>query len=326
MSDLRAIPLVVVLLAAVSAGPAWAQTVLKIGVREDAVPFSYREGSGAPMIDQTQNEQGPLYTAGYRGYVVQLCDMALNALAASRKEEVPIEIVSLSAGTRFGPDALGWNILCDPATLTSERMKAHDPTLPIYLSGIGYASVSPLPKADACNPLVGVAMETTALHAGVEAILNAKAWPRYETRIRAGTSANAVAPTQPANCEGTEPSVVARNTHPELAGMLCDGKILYYAGDLEIVRANLALEAKKRDCAFELSPETYADQRYTIYTRVMDLDEAGRDRLAGFRAELSRLVLADDSALLHAYRTNLVGTRPSRKLAAFYWSIIGRFE
>ncbi|MEL6979690.1 MAG: amino acid ABC transporter substrate-binding protein [Pseudomonadota bacterium] len=102
--------------------------LFKIGFREDAAPFSYRNDAGEPA-----------------GYMVDLC----RAVAGGVKRdlglaEVEIAYVPVSAETRFDAIEEGRiDILCGPTTVTLERRERIDFSLPTFIDG---ASV--LYKAD----------------------------------------------------------------------------------------------------------------------------------------------------------------------------------
>ena len=314
------------LLIALVAGPrAGAETpvTLTVGVRADAPPFSYKAGVN-DRFNRDTNVVGPLFQAGYRGYVVLICDHALRRVA-NRLPDVRFDVMELTTRTRFGAEQANWQILCDPATLTDGRLESgHDPTVPIYLSGIGYASTGRIPKGNECVTVAGVADNTTTEHGGIQAVAESGEVPRFRQMLLDAIKVNGAQGLDDAICRGrVVPAVVRQDTHGELAAALCAGEILYYIGDYEIVRSNL--EAMQ-GCEFTMSEQTYRDERYTIFTRNEDLDEAQMRALDRFRAEVARGVLEQNSVLLRAYQTYLSSTAPSRKLAAFYWGLIGRFE
>lgn len=294
--------------------------VLNVGIDPDAAPFSHRLDRTS-YFDETEAVKGPLFEAGYRGYVVQICDAAMRAMR-DRRSNVTFQPMPVTTMTRFGDTRANWQILCDPASLTSLRVSEHQPTLPIYLSGTGFARLQDIPLGNTCQTIAGVASHTTTAHAGVLAIADAGAIPRWTNDLRtavASTEGNVF------KCDSGRqvPIVAFKKTHAELADALCNKQILYYIGDLEIVRAALA---RFPDCDVEYSPTTYRDERYTIFTDSQDLTQGQIAGLNQFRAELSRQMLRDGSTLLKAYKAYLGNHTKSRKLSAFYWGVIGAFE
>ncbi|WP_139793006.1 amino acid ABC transporter substrate-binding protein [Pseudophaeobacter leonis] len=295
--------------------------VLKVGVRADAAPFSYR-ASANDRTDPQRALPGPLYRAGYRGYMVQICDAAFREL--QRDIALEIEPVPVDTVTRFGEAQVAWHVLCDPASITPRRLRNQMPTVPVYLSGIGYATTAEIPKGILCQSVAGIADNTTASHAGIRAVANSGEVPRWRDLLLSAIEPGSRAHSLSVECEqNTAEVVLTKRSHADLARALCSGEIIYYIGDLEIVRKNL--EAFP-DCRYELSDSTYRDERYTIFTRQDGLNDAGRAALARFRETVAAQVLQSDSSLLDAYDVYLTPVKPSRKLAAFYWSLIGRFE
>lgn len=302
------------------------EIILNVGVDPDAAPFSHRLDR-ASYFNPSFAVPGPLSEAGFRGYVVQVCDAAMHNIRV-RNRNVTFNPVEVTTSTRFGNKALGieredWQILCDPASMTSLRAALHEPTLPIYLSGVGFARLEDIPPGQTCQTIAGVASNTTTAHAGVLAIIEAGVIPRWNKDLSVAVASDE---GNVRDCgEGkTVPIVAFKETHTELANALCRGEILYYIGDMEIVRATLA---RKADCeSVEFSDTTFGDERYTIFTHSENLTAGQAIALNAFRAELSRLALQDSSSLLKAYEAFLGNNRKSRKLSAFYWGVVGAFE
>jgi polar amino acid transport system substrate-binding protein/glutamate/aspartate transport system substrate-binding protein len=94
--------------------------VLKIGFREDAEPFSYRNAIGEPA-----------------GYSVGLC----RAVAASikqmvKREKLSVEYVPVTAENRFQAVKDGRiDLLCGPTTATLSRREIVDFSLPTFVDG-----------------------------------------------------------------------------------------------------------------------------------------------------------------------------------------------
>jgi ABC-type amino acid transport substrate-binding protein len=110
--------------AAVAAGSAltgiFASGTVKLGYREGAPPFSFRERNGRVL-----------------GYSVDLCEHAIALVAQARNAPVPkIEWKPLTAANRITAVASGEvDAECGTTTITLARMEQVDFTLPIYVDG-----------------------------------------------------------------------------------------------------------------------------------------------------------------------------------------------
>jgi len=318
--------------AAVVAGPAEAGSVLRVGVRADAAPFSFALDAG-PHLQPPGT--GPLYAAGFDGYVVHVCDAALEALHRETPD-LEVEAITVTAESRFKalrdevPAAERIDILCDPATVTPERSRGLYVSMPIYLSGISFAYRKPFPENETCAAILGAVAETTTETNGMQQILDRGGWPRYRAVLnKALRSPEAVQQPVSATCDA-QPVVWAK-THTDLANEFCDQdspQVLYYVGDVEIVRSQLAL--RKETCGFGIDDATYTEERYAIYARIPEDPAVARDVLRFF-AILGEKVFTDpdqaQSVLVESYRrTFLPDYRPSRLLQAFYWGLTGDTE
>jgi polar amino acid transport system substrate-binding protein len=110
------------------AAPAWAGTLetvrasgkLRLGHRSDARPFSYVDEAGKPA-----------------GYSVALCEKIAEAVKAENGGKLEIEWVKADTEDRFEAIESGKiDLLCGAATLTLERRKNVDFSIPIFASGI----------------------------------------------------------------------------------------------------------------------------------------------------------------------------------------------
>lgn len=306
---------------------ATAQTVLRVGVRADAAPFSFALDAG-PKLQPPGT--GPLYAAGFDGYVVHVCDAALDELRRD-EPDLAVTAVTVTAETRFKalrdevpPDG-SIDILCDPATVTPERSKGLYVSMPIYLSGISFAYRDPFPQKETCTPIVGAVAETTTETAGMKRILDQGKWPRYRARLGEALSSPDAA-RQPISAACAEMPIAWADTHTALADRFCAGQVLYYVGDVEIVRSQL--ELRKDSCGFGIDDTTYTDERYAIYARVPDDPVVARAVLRFF-AILGEKVYTDptraQSVLIESFQRTFPfpAYRPSRRLQAFYWGLTG---
>ena len=322
--------LILVAFFAVLGGSAEAQdeVIVTIGVRSDAAPFSYLVNDRSEFRQEV-SVSGTLSSNGYAGYVVQICDAALNELISIWGRERPLQIIAVNvdASTRFEKLKDGSiDVLCDPATITDDRLKVAQASIPIYLSGISYAYPSDFPDHGAlCDPLIGVVSDTTSELTGVSEILRNGEWPRVSKRVSQYlTVLEPLPPEDGSNCsEIAVDTIITAETHDVLARMLCAGKIFYYVGDVEIIRRKLQ-DLENTGCAYKISRETFSDERYTIFIGNATDDPIKNYVLLKFREILSRQILRSDSTLLMSYENYFGKYRASRKLQAFYWSLIGR--
>jgi hypothetical protein len=330
--------------AAAVAQSAPAPLELVVGVRADAAPFSFARTAGPQLGPGT----GPLFVQGYDGYVVHICDTALEELG----REFPgldVRAVTVTAKTRFAslkntaPPSDRIDILCDPATLTESRVTNRYASVPIYLSGISFAYQDPFPPGEACASLLGAVAETTTQHPGMKLILESGKWPRYRARIAEALQAPQPDPdapvAAPAPAKVSEacdaPPIDWAPDHDTLAQAFCDGKVLYYVGDIEIIRSKLAFlkdkrlaEEAMRPCSYGIDDATYTDERYAIFARIPDETEAEKARvmlrLFGILAEKIYTDKAKaKSILIESYQRAFPTYRPSRLLQAFFWSLTG---
>ena len=308
---------------------------LAIGVRADAPPFSYKPGD---TLLAPGSSSGQLASQGYAGYMVYICDRVLEEMEERGKAGgLNIRIVEITAQDRFenlrsrdGKDAV--DVLCDPATVTRDRVREFSASLPLYMSGIGFAA-QPRDKIvqSACPPTIGLVKSTTAFDQGLMRILDGNEWKNYRDDLLkylhnprgwmadhpCGNAA------RPGSAQGDNENEPVRDfgTHKQAAEAFCNGKLQYYVGDLEIVNRALKLFGT---CDFRPAVTTYSDDRYVIFMRNPDdSDPAKAQLLMQFSRTLSELVLTQPSLLDAAFNANFEGYQPSDKLRLFFWSLYG---
>jgi ABC-type amino acid transport substrate-binding protein len=120
--------------------------VLRVGYREDAPPYAYRNEVGEPA-----------------GYSVELCRaVAAHLKQALRLDEIRLEYVPLDARSRFDAVRDGRvDLHCGAATATLSRREVVDFSLPIFVDG---ASV--LYRADGPADFEGLAGRRVGVHGG----------------------------------------------------------------------------------------------------------------------------------------------------------------
>jgi polar amino acid transport system substrate-binding protein/glutamate/aspartate transport system substrate-binding protein len=117
--------------------------VLKIGYREDAAPYSYKNAIGQPA-----------------GYTIALCQtVATDIAAAVGRPELAIEYVPVTTDNRFSAVEDGTiDLLCGASTVTLARRKLVDFSVLTFIDG---ASV--LLRADGPDDLQSLAGETVGV-------------------------------------------------------------------------------------------------------------------------------------------------------------------
>lgn len=139
-----------------AAQPAVAEERLRLGLREDAPPFSSRV-EGAPA--------DAAFDAAYAGFSVSLCSRVVDTLKR-RQPALAVEHVGITAMTRF-PDGDNqgetWDLLCDPTSITQARLDWCAFSFPFFVTGIAYAARDPSATAESLGGQpVALVGETTA--------------------------------------------------------------------------------------------------------------------------------------------------------------------
>ncbi|MBU2956137.1 hypothetical protein Q4511_02665 [Paracoccus sp. 1_MG-2023] len=325
-------------------------TELVIAVRADAPPFSYRPGD---TLLPPGTSSGRLAGQGYAGYMVYICDRVLDEMEERGSlAGLDIRIVEITAANRFEKlraqgvdDAV--DVLCDPATVTRDRVREFTASLPLYMSGIGFAAQ---PREEIrqspCPPQIGLVKSTTAFDQGLMRILDGNEWKNYREGLlkymhnptgwmASNPTCGLTAQPEPASApEGSDdlgaidappqprsPPIMDFDDHQQVAEAFCAGRLQYYVGDLEIVNRALKLFGT---CDFRPAATTYSDDRYVIFMRNPDDAEPVKAQLLmRFSRTLSELVLTRPSLLDAAFEANFEGYQPSDKLRLFFWSIYG---
>ncbi len=299
--------------------------VLKVGVRPDAPPFSAR--SDALSNVGVASSIGPLGARGYGGFVVRICDAVL--LEMQREDaSLVVEAVEVSTATRFEVlEAGGIDILCDPATITVDRLARNlNVSPPIYLSGISFVSQSPSVYLDTyCGVIVGLVGDTTSSSRGIGAILAAGEFGRFSKAIRLALGGGQSSMDGLPRCDrARRPVVKIYDSHTALAEDFCGGNVIYYVGDIEIVIRSVG---KYQDCDFLSADKTFSDERYGIFSRAYgladDLHKKNAFLIATFNRLLTRRLFSENSILQTAFREAFPNYRVSDKLRLFFLSIYG---
>lgn len=158
-----------------------AKTV-RVGVRPDAKPFSYRKESRAAV------REGIL--GGYGGYVIEVCREVLRELRGEGGPlgDFEVEAVEIDAANRFRMLEQGHvDMLCGPDSITRERLARYQVSFPVFLSGMTYAYLSPrsesFPRAAHCENVIGVVSGTTAEHPGLRDLAESDVLTRFDEAL-----------------------------------------------------------------------------------------------------------------------------------------------
>jgi len=121
---------------------------IRLGVREDAKPFSYKDTDGTS-----------------KGYVVDLCRSVVEKLkSAYNLPDLKIEYVKVTTESRFEAIRQGKvDLLCGPDTVTLKRRELVSFSVPVFITGAGvmYRSDGPSSLYDLKDKKVGVKSSTT---------------------------------------------------------------------------------------------------------------------------------------------------------------------
>jgi polar amino acid transport system substrate-binding protein/glutamate/aspartate transport system substrate-binding protein len=123
------------------------EKTIRLGVRDDAPPFSYKNGDGAPA-----------------GFMVDLCRAVAAELAAQTLLEIKIEYVPVTAADRFEAIETGKaDLLCEPTTETLTRRQHVDFSIPTFVDGASLITVGDGPRdfAALAGKKIGVLGGTT---------------------------------------------------------------------------------------------------------------------------------------------------------------------
>ena len=238
---------VVAVLALSAVPPSAAQTLeriaatggMKVGVREDARPFSFVDAAGAAS-----------------GYTVALCRiLAEDVKGQLGLAELSIEYLPLSTEERFRAVAEGQvDILCGASTVTLERRKAVAFSIPVFHTGIGTVMRADAPaflRDTLSKRRPTLPARVALLQAFVDRSFGARANTTTETWLRDTVQ------TLASNAE-----VVTLDSHDDGLRRVLSGELDAYFADRAIL---LGLVAASDDpAAFEVGARSYTHEPYAL--------------------------------------------------------------
>ena len=318
---------------------------LRVGVRSTARPFSYKDTEYAGSKNRS-TKSGPLRAEGYDGYMVYICDEVFKQMLINEQHTPdlnvnqikPVDVDKImseqgqSAQFKDRLHLLGSgkiDILCDPATITRDRVKYYAVSPPLFVTGIGYLTLQGTlpPRLNVCQDgkaLIGVVGSTNAFSGGIQAILDAGEWARkeYSQAITEALRRGGATADCTRNSDGEPSGIIwAGKTHKNVARAFCNEKINYYVGDIEIISNNAS---SNPGCIWRGGLKSFTNDRYAIFANIDYEADPVRARWIGrFFEVLNREIATTDSLLDRAYTATFGSAPKSRKLELFYWSLRG---
>lgn len=346
-SNFTALVVAAVAMFVTSVADTHAQPVLTIGIRSDAAPFATDTPRAFLQPDRTSRFLEDADGTEYGGYVIEICVAALLAMEASGTFTYEVKVID-EARSRFDLLEEGaFDILCDPATITGDRLAAPGILVsqPLYLSGIGIARATlqtPWNWHWPCTgALIGVVEGTTSQSGIIEQMAREELFDnQFSSRLLEG----GLAEEHFSNCEQyaaeddsnelrrvlpasapPPPKIEVFNSHRSLAAALCRQEILFSIGDLEIISRALTFqrETADEDCSFEVDRRVVSQERYGIYARFSQNEIEKNVLLLDFFRSLSRTIhRGRDSILVEAFRDYFDVSEISQSLDVFYTNVI----
>lgn len=315
---------------------------LIVGVRVDAPPFSFHPSPNAEMVQAASDVGSDLLLAGspvrngFKGYIVTVCEGVLDDL---KMPGLNIFTRPVDAGNRFELLKEGKiHVLCDPATITEKRLESAVPSVPIYMSAISYVKRTRVPGFDDCRPIVGIVSETTAPR-GIALILDNNSeplfWSRVNTALQAignGEASPLVELVDGQTCPG-DPIIKRYSDHNVLAQEFCDGDVVFYVGDVEIIRA----KTKAAGCidSSVVARAIYSHERYAIFYSMKNSKAVGNAILEFQKGLFGKIFPSSDrsedhipdrrSLLVDAFKGTADLNVASDALRTFFWSVTGDY-
>lgn len=303
---------------------------LRVGVRDDARPFAFRKH--APEDGQASRR-----LEDYDGFTVSVCRTVLKELVSTTGPfyGAAIEAVEVTAQTRFERLRNGdVDLLCGPDSITIDRLDLAIASFPVYLSGISYAYLRQFPGGrNFCGTVVGVVSNTTAASDGLKVLAEKNLLNRFDEELESHLAGDPFRDTT--NCrradrKGNSP-VVEYPDHRRAVEALCNRRILYYVGDVDILRARIAQtrSSSPASCDVRIEPFTLSREVYAVLfrrdhragigdppKRDMPIDDALL--YAEFNRAQLRLLQGDNNLLERAFAASFKGFQMSPDLADFF--------
>ncbi len=201
---------------------------INVGVRADTPPFSSRLG-------EKENST-------YSGFLIELCTKFLGAL------NEPYKLVEVRAGNRF--DGLrdgSVDFLCEPTSLTSDRLDEFAFTFPLFVTGLSYARFQEV-DITRKSKVIGLVANTTA-ERGMTILADGNVFGELVDNIF-----------------DQHGSIIEQSTslfpsHVDGITALCNGDVMYYIADKDIL---YGLVERVDNCNIYLARETFTREIYAL--------------------------------------------------------------
>lgn len=268
---------------------------IRVGVRFDASPFSHRR-----TLSPSENLDD------YGGYVVEICREVLDQVVQSPPfRGSSIRAVEVSASDRFQPlnvdgDFQPLNVdgdvdlLCGPASITVDRLKKYNVSMPVYLTGVAFASLratgelAPFPNGLVCDKsIVGYVSNTTAEFPGLETFAESTPFIRFGTALKyllknapisegggyqegyfqsfVGTTPDQESFQDVCNSTLEVPPVREFSDHQTGLRAFCAKEVLFYIADIDIISEYV--RSHPDECDVTLERNVFFLENYGIYFR-----------------------------------------------------------
>lgn len=304
---------------------------ITVGVRKDAAPFSYE----LKDINLTRGS-----FKSYGGYLVDICMGVLDHLLLEKRYEgLKIEVVEVSAENRFDLlDDRTIDVLCSPDSITHERTKKYLVSHPVFLTGVSYVyNIEYFPVGDdiPCKntlAIVGVLKNTTSYEKALKILGEGGDFFRYSDSVLNYLKSKQKSELDldvkhsksrpPIGCNSGSTEIIFADSHTSLSKMFCAGEILFYVGDIDIIRASVR---KNNKCTGTIVNYTATREYYGIHfrfpERLSELNSRDFDDLylySIFNNTLLRLMQSEEGILEKSLRTEFPGAHISTDLVAFF--------
>ena len=199
---------------AVSPNQVKAESLVTVAYRSDAPPFSF------------------LSDGGYSGFVADVCDKTLEKI----EETIQVTKISANASDRFEKLLTGEaDILCGSASMTSDRFEDFVFSIPIFISGISYATVvtDNIVSTNPAGAKAAILRNTTTFTQSDSALFKeyfGVAGSRFFSDISILRS------DQNKPTEGYE-SILVVDSYIEGFKRLCDNTVQFLIGDVDILNS-----------------------------------------------------------------------------------------
>lgn len=220
-------------------------TMFRLGVRIDARPFVFVQQDGS-----------------YAGFLYDMCRAAVRSAGV---EDSAIKLVPVTAANRFSlmddPDRAP-DLLCDPTTMTMERLARWDFTPIVF-----FANSTMLRRSRAVLIPATEAPDGCAVGTARNVVL--VGWVEHTTSDEtiADMAGPAAAPATSLSSGGSAVCAAPYARHEEGIRDICadDGKLSFYVGDADILSAQVeAVRGQGLPCRVDFEPRSSRPEPYAL--------------------------------------------------------------